>query len=180
MLTAKAVAKILGISPRAVYALGAEGVLPVYRPTTSGKSVLFAESDVQEHIEKCRSIATPKPEPVRYDHRPAKPKLLSKREAARREAERLFSRQTLVAHHAAKRRAERRNRTPPWVDWASIKALHAEARRRAHETGLAHHVDHIIPLQGKLVSGLHVATNMQVLTGEENTRKHNHFEVDEC
>lgn len=38
--------------------------------------------------------------------------------------------------------------------------------------------DHDIPLQGKRVSGLHVANNLQILTGSENSRKRNHFEVD--
>ena len=38
-------------------------------------------------------------------------------------------------------------------------------------------VDHIIPLQGKIVSGLHIHTNMQIIPKRENCRKSNKFEA---
>jgi hypothetical protein len=93
-------------------------------------------------------------------------------------AEAAARRPALVRHHTAKRRAAKLRRTPPWADLAAIEAVYAEARRLAVETGVQHHVDHDIPLQGDLVSGLHVHNNLQILTGSENSRKRNRFEVE--
>ncbi len=83
----------------------------------------------------------------------------------------------VIRHHAAKRRAAKLQRIPPWADEEAIAQIYARARALTVETGIEHHVDHEIPLQGKLVSGLHVPANLQILTGSENSRKRNHFEV---
>jgi hypothetical protein len=71
--------------------------------------------------------------------------------------------------------ADRLQRTPPWADLQAIRKLYDEAHRITKATGLEHHVDHIIPMRGKLVSGLHVAENLRVLPGPENLSKGSKF-----
>ena len=67
------------------------------------------------------------------------------------------------------RRAKVSHATPPWADKAAIKAIYVEARR----TGMQ--VDHIIPLRGEHVSGLHVHTNLQLLDARTNKVKGNRY-----
>jgi len=78
---------------------------------------------------------------------------------------------------SAKRRAAKLQRTPAWVDLEAIEAVYAEARRLEVLDGIPRHVDHIIPLQGTTVSGFHVASNLQILTAQENLSKSNRFEL---
>jgi exonuclease VII large subunit len=80
----------------------------------------------------------------------------------------------------AKRRAAKLQRTPKWLtadDHAKINFYYTEAKRLEKETGIKYHVDHIIPMQGDLVSGLHVPSNLQVITAAENLAKNNTFVV---
>lgn len=73
----------------------------------------------------------------------------------------------------AKRRAARLRATPLWADTKAIEAFYVEAARKTAETGIKHVVDHIIPLQGRTVSGLHVENNLRVITEIENLQKSN-------
>ena len=80
---------------------------------------------------------------------------------------------------AAKRRAAKLQRTPHWLteeDHLDIQAFYIEAKRLTKETGINHHVDHIRPLQGRTVSGLHCPLNLQILTATENLQKNNSYE----
>jgi 5-methylcytosine-specific restriction endonuclease McrA len=87
-----------------------------------------------------------------------------------------LNRSNYIADSAS--RAERCKRsTPPWADRGAIRDLYKKAADLTNSTGIAHHVDHIVPLRGKFVSGLHVQNNLQVIPAKENLRKNNRFEV---
>lgn len=75
----------------------------------------------------------------------------------------------------AKRRAVRKQATPKWADFAKIRQFYIESKRLSDETGILHAVDHIIPLQHPMVCGLHVETNLQILTVSDNCKKSNSF-----
>mgnify|MGYP000263466370 CR=1 FL=1 len=66
--------------------------------------------------------------------------------------------------------AERLKRTPAWADFELIELIYAECP-------VGYHVDHIIPLRGKLVSGLHVPENLQYLPAAVNCSKGNNFAI---
>lgn len=74
------------------------------------------------------------------------------------------------------RRAVKLNRTPAWADRDKIKNLYIEAALLTESTGIQMHVDHIVPMQGELVSGLHVEYNLRVIPASENQAKFNRFE----
>jgi hypothetical protein len=77
----------------------------------------------------------------------------------------------LNAAMVAKYRATKLQRTPAWVDLGHIKTIYQDCPS-------GYHVDHIIPLQGELVSGLHVPWNLQHLPASENFSKNNRFDIE--
>lgn len=75
-----------------------------------------------------------------------------------------------------KRQADKLQRTPAWLtedDHWMIEQAYELASLRTEIFGFPWHVDHVLPLRGKMVSGLHVPTNLQVIPGVENLRKGN-------
>ena len=81
--------------------------------------------------------------------------------------------------NSAKYRASRRNACPSWLDKTmkeQIEQMYANARKISQDTGVAHEVDHIVPLVNSAVCGLHVPWNLQILTQFENRSKRNNLE----
>lgn len=79
------------------------------------------------------------------------------------------------ARNEITKRRRMRIKTPQWADKRQIASVYKQAAKLTMETGIPHHVDHIVPISSPLVCGLHVEFNLSVLTSAENTRKQNRF-----
>ena len=80
----------------------------------------------------------------------------------------------------ARRRAAKKGATPHWlteVQLQEIKDFYSLARDCYLVTGEEYHVDHIIPLKGKDICGLHVPWNLQVLPRDINRKKNNKYDL---
>jgi 5-methylcytosine-specific restriction endonuclease McrA len=78
---------------------------------------------------------------------------------------------------ATKRRARKKKAATPAnkVHISDIKKIYDLCKELTKLTGVRHEVDHIVPLCGEYVSGLHVPWNLRVITREENAKKSNKF-----
>jgi len=82
-----------------------------------------------------------------------------------------------VLEQSSRKRASKLNRLPSWLSKADLfetECVYIYAKALSN-VGLNYHVDHIIPLRGKQVSGLHLASNLQVIPAMDNLTKSNKF-----
>jgi hypothetical protein len=74
----------------------------------------------------------------------------------------------------ARKRARKKQAMPSWLTpdhISQINAIYAEARSLEAKTGVPHHVDHIVPLEGKIVCGLHVPWNLRAIPAAKNLKR---------
>ena len=81
----------------------------------------------------------------------------------------------LWSAYIVERRKKRDRSMPLWADKKEIQAIYIKAKQLTKETGIKHEVDHIIPSNHPLVCGLHVESNLQILTETDNIIKSNNF-----
>jgi hypothetical protein len=77
----------------------------------------------------------------------------------------------------AKRHASKKKATPKWLSKVLISEIadfYVRANKLTEFTGIAHEVDHIVPLTSDTVCGLHVPWNLQILFASENQSKKNY------
>lgn len=76
----------------------------------------------------------------------------------------------MSAAKSAKRRARKRKQTPPLTltEQQQVVAIYKRCQELTESTGIAHHVDHIIPISKE---GEHHPDNLQILTAEQNMKK---------
>ena len=81
----------------------------------------------------------------------------------------------------AKYRALKLQRTPKWLSksqYKDILKVYSKCRKVSRKTGVKHEVDHIVPLKGRDVCGLHVPWNLQIITKSNNAKKGNRYNED--
>lgn len=82
--------------------------------------------------------------------------------------------------YSAARRSRCRTGTPPWLSAEQRQEMinaYAFARAWSAATGVAHDVDHVVPLRGKQVCGLHVPWNLRIVSASENRKKSNRLQT---
>lgn len=188
-LTSDEIAKVTGKRRPSMQAASLAKMGVPFKFTGNGVWVVRAVAEAHALV--------PKTEPTLPQPAPTKPKPpgLLAWEKERRERDRAIAeeraradaaykaeapaiRQARRSANRAKRRADELLRCPKWADKEEIKAVYLEARRLTDATGIPHHVDHDIPLRGRLVSGLHVHNNLKVMEASENIKKRNGYEVE--
>lgn len=76
------------------------------------------------------------------------------------------------AQHSARRRLQVEQATPAWSNLEVINDIYKLAQE-FREAGLDVEVDHIVPLQSKIVCGLHVQSNLRIILAVHNSKKSN-------
>lgn len=82
----------------------------------------------------------------------------------------------LFVSYVRKRELLKKQAMPKWLTnehLATMRNFYLEAKRKELKEGKKFHVDHIVPLNGKDVCGLHVPWNLQILEASENLKKYN-------
>ena len=130
---------------------------------------------------ECELVAAKK----RREHNPERIKQLNKESYERTKKHHLAQKRVYrqankgkINALVTKRKARVKLRTPLWADTGKIKAYYEVCAFFNEVNGYTkYHVDHVIPLQGDIVSGLHVQNNLQIIPWLDNIRKKNKFEV---
>ena len=78
------------------------------------------------------------------------------------------------------RRAVNKIHQPLWLsewDLFVMEEIYDLCRLKSKHLGQKYHVDHIVPLQGKNVSGLNVPWNLRIIPAIDNMRKNNSWPI---
>ncbi len=75
------------------------------------------------------------------------------------------------AAYARERKQAIRRATPAWANLKAIKSIYQEARRISRAIGIPHHVDHDYPIKGVNICGLHVESNLRIISAIDNVRR---------
>lgn len=129
----------------------------------------WREQNREKHRELCRAWAKRNYDSAEAatDYRLRK-ELIKKRHAAYRLTLRAAS---LHRARQAARRAALDSATPIWANLDAIKSIYTQAKELEIADGVKRHVDHIVPLKGRDVCGLHVLHNLRIVSARDNLIK---------
>jgi hypothetical protein len=136
------------------------------------KNRLFLKANPENNKKRWRRRKLKNPEAIRSEKLRYCEKNREK-EAARSKRWRDANKARKLANVSG-RKAHVKRATPSWVDRNAIAQVYADAAILSASTGIKHHVDHIVPLRGKLVSGLHVPWNLRPFPAIDNLKKGAH------
>jgi len=134
-----------------------DGVQRVCKPCTNRAAKEWARANPDKAAASIRKYRHTKPEALAATHRRHRLANLGK-----------------FAAREQSRRAGKRHAVPRWVDQGAIATVYSKAQELSAILGIELNVDHVVPLQSKLVCGLHVHDNLQLLASEINQSKGNH------
>ena len=131
----------------------------------------------EEHAEEIAAEKARKKEEQARKKREAMALRYKERREELQQAQRDYYRRNVGAHldRNAARRAAQIERTPAWSDPNEMGEIYNSAAEISEITGVPHEVDHVIPLQGQHVSGLHHQDNLLVVPKSDNRTKGNRF-----
>jgi len=136
----------------------------------------------QSHCKECHSLYNSK---KYYDNHEENRARLSKYYYENHEKEKKYRRNHYNSNKAKylanfyKREDRIKIATPNWLTkemFLQIEEIYKKRIEISNMTGIQYHVDHIVPIQGENVCGLHVPWNLQIITAEENLKKSNKYE----
>lgn len=148
---------------------------PVRRALNIVRVNLWRENNREKH--RAYSSLWKKTNPEKRKAIGAKERIKYKSQRADNQRKRQSEKPAKFLAYTRARQVAKLKRTPAWADHAAILAVYEISESLSKSTGIKHHVDHVIPLRGQTVSGLHVHTNLQAIPAMENWRKNCRFEL---
>lgn len=141
---------------------------------TKDRAVIYRKNN-KEKITKWKNINK---EHISIYNKEYCPKYYTKNKEIRKIKDRSYRQNNKhkINAQCAKRRARKLQATPKWLNKKQLKQIecfYQIAQRLTKCLGIRHEVDHIVPLKGKDICGLHVPWNLQVLPKVINKKKHN-------